>query len=287
MEGSIMKSISPVVILVTAALVGCRSEATGQTKEGAAGQTYRTDDNTKASAAAAASGAPTAVNLTIGELATCQPTAEVNSTVKRLLELADTDGNGQVSREEARSGLNFLLGGLFFRADENADGKITPEEGRKVRAEFEQQHPAFGSFLRQIRESTGESPLHALAKLLNVDYGQSLTIDDARSTARDALDGLFQVADANKDNAISRTEANTATWEGVRSLGRQAFAAADGNHDGYLSTSEFEGALTGSAKAVFSMADANKDGRLTESEAASAMNPAVGQLGVSRVQANR
>jgi Ca2+-binding EF-hand superfamily protein len=225
--------------------------------------------------------------VTIGDLAQCQPSVEVSSTVARLVELADTNSNGQVSRDEARSGLNFLLGGLFFRADENADGKITPEEGRKVRTEFDQTHPAVSALLKQVRESTGKSPFQTIAQLVDIDYGETVTIEDARASARSALDDLFRVADGDKNDVITRQEAITASWDGVRSLGRQAFSAADANRDGHLTASEFESAMTHSAKAVFSLADANNDGRLTEKEAAMAMNTAAGQLGVTQGQPNR
>jgi Ca2+-binding EF-hand superfamily protein len=272
-----------IMILLAAAVAGCRSEATGQ-KAGGSEQTRGTEESTLARTGASG---PTASALKIGELATCQPAAEVNSMVRRVIELADTDGNGQVSREEARGGMSFLLGGAFFRADENADGRITPEEGRKMRADLERQHPGMGALLRQVRESTGKRPFQALAQVLNVDYGKPLTMDEARAAARSAMDDLFRVADTNNDDMISRQEAATASWEGVRALGRQAFAAADANQDGHLSASEFEEAMSGSAKAVFSVADTDNDGRLTENEAASAMSAAMHQLNVRPAEPNR
>jgi hypothetical protein len=280
-----MKRFS-LVLLVAATAGACRSDpSAGQTR--AAPEPIPPGNPATAAAPAAPQGGSPAANVKIGGLATCQPSVEISSSVTRLIDLADTDSNGQVSRDEARAGMNFLLGGLFFRADDNADGKITPEEGRKVRTELDQQHPAVGALLKQVRESTGKSPFQTIAQLVNVDYGQTVTLEDARAAARTALDDLFRVADTDKNDVIGRQEAISASWEGVRSLGRHAFSAADTNDDGYLSTSEFEDVLTGSAKAVFSLADTDDDGRLTEKEAAIAMNTAARQLGVSQGQPNR
>ncbi|MEO5729317.1 MAG: YetF domain-containing protein [Byssovorax sp.] len=80
-----------------------------------------------------------------GALIACRPTAEVEQTADRLLEMTDTNGDGNISREEATSAASFLLGGSFFRADANDDGSVTPEEGRQVRAELMNQHPQIAS----------------------------------------------------------------------------------------------------------------------------------------------
>jgi len=66
-----------------------------------------------------------------------------------------------------------------------------------------------------------------------------------------------------------------ASWEGARSLGHAVFAAADGNHDGSLTSGEFQAAITRSVQVVFKSADFNQDAKLSEEEASLAMNKLV------------
>ena len=91
--------------------------------------------------------------------------------------------------------------------------------------------------------------------MLDVDYGETLSLEDARKSARGALDDLFRLTDRNKDDAITREETISASWEGARALGRSAFASADGNSDKYLSPEEFQTAISKSSKPLFDLAD--------------------------------
>lgn len=225
--------------------------------------------------------------VSVAGVASCQPSSEVSAWVSRAVDLADANGDGNVSRDEAQSAVNFMLGGMFFRADANADGKVTPEEGKKARADLMQQRPVLSALLAQARESTGQSPFQALARLVDVEYGQTLSIEDARAAARGALDDLFRVTDASQDGMITRAEASDASWKGVRALGYKAFAAADGDGDDHLSSGELQGALVDAAQSVFSVADRDRDGKLSQDETSMALGDLVRRLGIPQPTASR
>jgi hypothetical protein len=225
--------------------------------------------------------------VNVAGVASCQPSAEVSAWVTRAVDLADANGDGNVSRDEAQSAVNFMLGGMFFRADANADGKVTPEEGKKARADLMQQRPMLSALLAQARESTGQSPFQALARVVDVEYGQTLSIEDARAAARGALDDLFRVTDENQDGIITRAEASDASWKGVRALGHKAFAAADADGDDHLSSAELQGALVNAAQSVFSVADRARDGKLSQDETSVALGDLVRRLGIPQPTASR
>lgn len=219
-------------------------------------------------------------SLSVAGLGTCQPAPELTNLASRAVQLADTDGNGQVSRQEAQSMADLLVGGSFFRADENADGTVTPQEGRALRTELIHDHPTLAATLARARQATGQTPFKSIAQLLDLEYGKPLTVAEARAAAKTVVSELYTFADSNNDGVISRDEALLAGNQGAQALGRQIFAAADADHDQSLSRSEFAQAVSASAEPVFQMFDTNKDGRLTELEAAAAINAAGLRLGL-------
>lgn len=218
--------------------------------------------------------------MLVGGVAACQPTGEVNAMVSRWIEVADADGNGQISKTEAQAFTNFVIGGFFFRADTDGDGIVRPEEGRAARSELITQYPALATLLEQARSVAGESPFKAVADMIGVEYGKPLSADDARHAARGAMNDLFKVVDDDDDGTITPAEARAASWEAVRALGRRAFRSGDANQDGKLDKAEFQSAVGATAQVAFEAGDANDDGSLTEQEAAVALGGIVRRLGV-------
>ncbi len=51
------------------------------------------------------------------------------------------NNDGEVSRREAGVATNFLIGGIFARADENGNGVVTPDEAREMRTEILNKKP--------------------------------------------------------------------------------------------------------------------------------------------------
>lgn len=234
----------------------------------------------EATTAPNAAGSGAQRSMSIGGVAACQPTGEVTAMVSRWIELADADGNGQISKTEAGAFTNFVIGGFFFRADTDGDGVVGPEEGRAARSELVTQYPALATLLSQARAVTGESPFKAIADMVGVDYGTPLSADEAREAARGAMDDLFKVVDDDSDGTITPAEARAASWEAVRALGQRAFRSGDKNNDGKLDLTEFQAAVDATAKLAFEAGDANDNGSLTEQEAGVALGGVVRRLGI-------
>ncbi|WP_438029898.1 hypothetical protein [Sorangium sp. So ce233] len=275
-------------IALLTVVAGCRAddsrgEALGEGREEASAE--RDQRGGRAPAESPAQQAPPGEQaapraIEVGGVMSCRPEAEVEATMTRLLALADANEDGALSREEALSLTNILVGGFFFRADQNGDGVVTPEEGRTTRAELMSQHPAVAALFSEARRTTGQSPFATLARLFDVEYGKPLAIAEARDAARGAVEDLYRAADQDRDGILSRAEASAVVWEGARGLGRSAFQAADGDRNGRLALEEFQAALQAPAKVAFSMADTDNDGQLTEDEAARAMGHLARRVGV-------
>lgn len=213
----------------------------------------------------------------------CVPSSELQSTVQRMLDHADADGDGAVSKQEAKGLVNFMLGGIFFRADENDDGKITPEEAREVRQEFADQYPqvtALFSYARDAQQATETAPFKRIAEIMDVEYGEPVTSAEVREAAGSALEDLYRLVDENEDGTITLSEARAASLVGGAALGAQAFEAADRDGDGAVQLAELETALTSVLKPAFGAADADSDGKLTKSEALKVMERLGTRLGM-------
>jgi Ca2+-binding EF-hand superfamily protein len=221
-----------------------------------------------------------ATTLQLGRLATCRPGAQLSTALERLVEFADPNSDGSVTREEAASAANFLVGGFFFRSDENGDGTVTPEEGRQARKELLERQPAVAGLLREAQKAGGIKPFAAVGELLDVEYTKPVTAEAARSAARDAAAELVALADENRDGKVTMGEARSASWKGVQALGKNVFKSMDSDGDGKLSEQEFHKALSTPAEVAFQLADGNNDGSLTQAEASSAMAQVAGQLGL-------
>lgn len=221
---------------------------------------------------------------------TCRPSDQMESVVSQLIDHADANHDGKISKKEAQGLMNFVLGGFFFRADENGDGKVTPAEGRAARQEFAEQNPALAALLQEakrIKKATGESPLVRIADMMDIDYTKPLAASDVREAAHSALDDLFGLVDANRDGTLTLAEAREASRAGAEALGHQAFAAADTNSDGSVDMNELDKAVEDNLRIAFSAADRNNDGKLTEAESAAAFGALARQLGLPTRTSNK
>jgi EF hand len=220
-------------------------------------------------------------SVNVGGLATCEPTASVNTAIERMAHLADSNGDGEVSRSEATALANFALGGVFFRADANGDGTVTPEEGREVRKELIQRYPELEAVVLAARAS-GQKSFTLPVSGTDVEYGKPLTIGEVRAAAKSLVDDLFGFADKNKNNSIALDEARSAGRDGVRALGRTAFTSMDSNKDGALNYDELKQLVDAPLHQAFQLADSDHDQRLTMDEVTAALSLLSRTVGIPR-----
>lgn len=209
--------------------------------------------------------------------------SDLQDTGKIIFKLADTNNDNQISKKEAADFGNLAVGGFFFRADANGDGKISPEEARAARESLLRQKPMLRMVLERTKRegaagSAGANPLRSLADLLDANHDKQLQASEVRQTVTTTVDSLFQVADTNRDNQMSPTEINAAIIGMARSAAKSAMQAADTDRDGALSLAEFDKAITGPSHVVFQVIDTNGDGKISEAEAQAAARIVYSQL---------
>jgi hypothetical protein len=122
------------------------------------------------------------------------------------------------------SGMVLLMAaaGCLFRADENGDGVVTPEEGRKVRAELMSQSPAAAALFQEARRTTGKSAFATPARPFDVDYGKRrLTLKEFQAALQEPAKVAFAMADTNNDGQLTEEEGARAMGQLVRRLGIQ------------------------------------------------------------------
>ncbi|HET8900093.1 MAG TPA: EF-hand domain-containing protein [Rhodanobacteraceae bacterium] len=98
-------------------------------------------------------------------------------------------------------------------------------------------------------------------------------IDRSEAAARPMLLQRFEQIDANHDDKLGRDELRQARADARKDhmhkrmqQREEKFAAADTDHDGNLSLSEFEASKTANAEQRFQALDQNQDGKLSREE---------------------
>jgi Ca2+-binding EF-hand superfamily protein len=211
---------------------------------------------------------------------------DVQDTAKMLFKMADTNNDGQISQKEAVDVGNLLVGGFFFRADQNGDGVLEPQEAQAAREQLFRQQPLLRYVFQkakpqnaggaapigatnqpgQAAQAIAANPVQAIGNLLDSNHNQRIEAAELRQAVQQGVQMLFQVADNNQDGQLSPAELNRAVGEAARTATQVAFQTADTDRNGALSMEEFDRALTGPAHAAFRVLDANNDNQLSIDE---------------------
>ncbi len=204
---------------------------------------------------------------------------DLQDTGRSVFMLVDENNDGQISQKEAVDAGNVAIGGLFFRADADGNGVVTPDEARAARDTFLAQKPMVRFLMGRIEASqprangvNGGSPNPAAAfmSLVDANGDKQLQSTEVRQAIQTTVQGLFATADTNRDGQMSPTEVNAAIVGAVKAAEQASFQAADLNRDGQISKDEFTKSLTDPANAAFMVLDANSDGQLSQQEMISA-----------------
>ncbi|WP_165246082.1 EF-hand domain-containing protein [Paludisphaera soli] len=211
---------------------------------------------------------------------------DVQDSAKMLFKMADVNNDGLISQKEAVDAGNLLVGGFFFRADANGDGKVTKEEGDQARENLLNQRPILRFVLQRAEQETaaqGSKPeidkagKNAMAAI-DTNQDGSLDATELRQAVQTGVQSLFLTADRNGDSQLDPAELNGAAVELGRAGLQAAFQTADLDNNGAVSRDEFEKAIVNPASVVFRVMDANNDGQLSREELQSGVRVIVGEL---------
>jgi len=216
---------------------------------------------------------------------------DLQDTGRMVFKMADTNNDGQISQKEAIDAANLSIGGFFFRADANGDGILSQDEARQARQDLFNQKPLLRYVAEQARadkaqnagnnaagNNAGTNPAAAIGNLLDANNDKQIQATEVRQAVQTTVQGLFAVADTNRDGQMSPTELNAAMIGAARSAAQAAFQQADADRNGSLSRAEFDKAIIQPANVIFGILDANNDGQISPQEAQQARRIVGGQL---------
>jgi hypothetical protein len=209
---------------------------------------------------------------------------DLQDTGKMLFKMADTNNDGQISQQEAVNGVNQMVGGPFFRADQNGDGALSREEMQSARETFVSQRPLMRLILQQARAQSGQNNTATQARaqnalsLIDTNNDGQIQATELRQLVTTSVQSGFAAADTNRDGQLSTTEINAAMIGAARTAAQAAFQQADTDRNGQLSQAEYDQAIVQPARAVFRMLDLNRDTQLSQQEIQAAQRVVAGQL---------
>jgi Ca2+-binding EF-hand superfamily protein len=221
---------------------------------------------------------------------------DLQDTAKMLFKLVDLNNDGLISRQEAIDAGNVMVGGFFFDADANGDGKIATDEMRAVRERLMQQKPVLKAVLRAAREQTKqenrnrsgregqkESPIAMMAGLFDERSEREVQARDVRAAVQAVVESFYDVADTNHDGQMSPVELNAAAIGIARAAAQTAFEQTDTDNNGKVSEQEFDRALQEPLHLAFRTIDTDNDGQISKEEAKKAQQVLIEQIKALRI----
>jgi len=198
---------------------------------------------------------------------------DLQDTAKMVFKLADTNNDGLISQKEAVDVGNLMVGGFFFRADADGDGKVTKAEGDQARENLLNQRPLLRFvFERTQQEATQgdkqqvDQARQNIMNTVDANHDGALDASELRQAVQTSVQSLFLTADRNGDGQLDPAELNGAVVEVGRAGLQTAFQAADADNNGAVSRDEFDKAIVKPANVVFRVIDANNDGQISKEE---------------------
>lgn len=199
---------------------------------------------------------------------------DLRDTAKMVFKMADANNDGLISQKEAVDAGNLVVGGAFFRADADGDGKVTKEEADAARENMLNQRPILRFVFQRADAETnaqGTKPQVEQAKqdvmnVVDANHDGAIEASELRQAVQTGVQSLYLTADRNGDGQLDPAELNFATVELGRAGLQAAFQTADLDKNGAVSRDEFDKAILNPANVVFRVMDANNDGQLSREE---------------------
>ncbi|MCC6491054.1 MAG: EF-hand domain-containing protein [Candidatus Hydrogenedentes bacterium] len=183
-----------------------------------------------------------------------QSEAMGGALAKEMLKRADTDGNGQLTQEEATAAFPRMTPERFAALDKNSDKILTGDELRPPNAQ-----DAATNAMNLIRNA-------------DADGNGEITFEEMQQRAPNFTRERFDQMDRNKDGVLSKADRDGASrpdkqgGHEARMDAAKKLKEADANHDGQVTFEEVSAAKPGYPKEAFDAYDSNKDGVLTDAD---------------------
>jgi len=211
---------------------------------------------------------------------------DLQDTAKMVFKMADTNNDGLISQKEAVDAGNLMVGGFFFRADADGDGKVTKAEAEQAQENLFNQRPLFRFMFERGQQEAAQQGAKAdidkakqnIMNTVDANKDGSLDATELRQSVQTAVQSLFLTADTTGDGQLSPAELNNAVVEVGRMGLQTAFQAADADKNGAVSREEFNKALVQPAGVVFRVIDKNNDGQITDEELRSGVQVLVREI---------
>lgn len=183
----------------------------------------------------------------------------------------DADGDAMISRKEAMVAGQQLVGGVFFRVDQNHDGHLAPIELRAARSILLREHPIVRTLLSSPRASSYS--MRQLLSYLDPSGERGMELNEASLAVSTGVDALFAMSDMNRDGRIALSELHVAANKLSESTARAALHAMDADKNGAVSVGELDAAMLQATRQSFVRMDRNGDGMLSPEEATRTPEP--------------
>jgi len=215
---------------------------------------------------------------------------DLQDTGKMLFKMADTNNDNRISQKEAVDAGNLMVGGFFFRADADGDGVVTKEEAKQAVDALLRQKPLLRVVLeRAPKQGSDEDKekvqdaMQGFMSLVDSNNDGQLQATELRQLVQTGVQGLYAAADNDRDGHLTPSELNSAVTGMAQAAADASFQAADADNDGALSKEEFDKMIIQPARVVFRVIDADGDGKISKEEAQSAQRTVVEQIQLLQV----
>jgi Ca2+-binding EF-hand superfamily protein len=221
---------------------------------------------------------------------------DLQDTGKFLFKAVDANNDGRLSRKEVTHAGDMVIGGFFFTADTNGDGVVSEDEMKQARDDMYRQRPLLRLVIERAKseavdqqrstattsaahsQNIGANPFEGLMAMIDSNQDRKIEAGEVRQTIKTTVNGIFNIADTDRDDQLSPSEINAASVGLTRAVAQSVFQTIDGDGNGAVSKAEFDKAVVTGANMAFSVVDANNDGQITPQEANTALRATVDQV---------
>jgi Ca2+-binding EF-hand superfamily protein len=212
------------------------------------------------------------------------------NALRTMFLAADMNHDGLLSQKEAVDANNLMIGGFFFQADKDGNGVVTREEAREIQDSYLNQNPwvkyaveTIQAQQKNVKDSSAIDPIQGFTALLDANNDKQIQASEVRDLVQSTVQGVFASGDTNRDGKMSETEIYAAMAGAARAWSQFAFQQADTDNSGSLSREEFDKSIVEPANLAFQILDLDHNGQITQQESQQTERTIISQLRMLRL----